>query len=466
MLRNMEDLTRRLGPDASRLGLLELITAGLNSNSPRSAPLASPGLSDVGTSTTGTGEEETLPGPTPEEQLFSDPLVQTELARVGLRLQMVLPFMAILMLKIMVDNFVSGVAVTVVVVCFIKLKYLFEGQLSLKDRSSRPVMLALLVCSSILCYGTLCYANTITHAGGVLERLTLRYPKDDASFFSLIWSCLVTDGVIQIMALTAKLLLVNIMDAAAVDCSKLSRQCRVGEGGAGGAACPRDAASSGPARSAFVALSSRLGLTELTGLVRRQVSGGGGSGSGANSGASSDVEEGGGAGNALGGWTEDTEVTDERVSRDYLLRLRVFTLVDILALVYRTLTPLPLWSRYFEAGPLFGTAFGVAYLCAKIIDLIWKSKGALKALRLFLSNSIEFGRYADEPGQNEECPICMELPSRPVTLDCNHAFCEVCISEWLNKEHTCPVCRAQVHCCSTSLGAVKRDAVNAFPIVF
>jgi hypothetical protein len=379
-------MTRRLGPDS--LGM----PPGFGS--PRSPVPGSPGPSDVGGTgtviTTGTGEEEMIPTLTPEEQLFGDPTVQTELARVGLRLQMVVPFMAILMLKIMVDNFVSGVTVVVVVAGFIRLKMAFEAQLAMKDRSSRPVMLALLLTSAALLYAV-CYTNAMTNAGGILERLTLRFPKEDASFFNLVWCCLVVDFVIQLMAVTAKLLLVNLMDAAAADCFKFStfQLCRAG---GTAAACPRDPTSSGPTRSAFVALSSRLGLSTLgsglTGLVRRQVSSGGSGGSVSSSGTSSDVEEGGGGAMGSVGERTDTEETDERVSRDYLLRLRVCTLVDIIALVYRTLTPLPLWSRYFEAGPLFGTAFGVAYLCAKVLDLTWKSKGALKALRLFLSNSI------------------------------------------------------------------------------
>jgi hypothetical protein len=83
----------------------------------------------------------------------------------------------------------------------------------------------------------------------------------------------------------------------------------------------------------------------------------------------------------------------------------------------------------------------------------------------------EFGHYStddelrgreDAPG---DCPVCFDNPHRPVTLDCKHVFCEVCILEWLEKELTCPVCRAQVQYCSPMLHAVKTDAASTFPIL-
>lgn len=31
-----------------------------------------------------------------------------------------------------------------------------------------------------------------------------------------------------------------------------------------------------------------------------------------------------------------------------------------------------------------------------------------------------------------------------VALDCNHVFCEECISEWLERDKTCPMCRCNI----------------------
>lgn len=82
----------------------------------------------------------------------------------------------------------------------------------------------------------------------------------------------------------------------------------------------------------------------------------------------------------------------------------------------------------------------------------------------------EFGHYstAEELRGREDgsydCPVCFDNPHTPVTLDCQHIFCEVCILEWLEKEQTCPVCRAQVNCCNPLLQAVKTDAASTVPI--
>ena len=43
-----------------------------------------------------------------------------------------------------------------------------------------------------------------------------------------------------------------------------------------------------------------------------------------------------------------------------------------------------------------------------------------------------------------DCTICQDRLSDPVILRCNHIFCEDCVSEWLDRESTCPLCRAIV----------------------
>ena len=45
-----------------------------------------------------------------------------------------------------------------------------------------------------------------------------------------------------------------------------------------------------------------------------------------------------------------------------------------------------------------------------------------------------------------DCPICFEALETPLALSpCGHLFCEDCASEWLDREHTCPLCRASVN---------------------
>jgi len=47
----------------------------------------------------------------------------------------------------------------------------------------------------------------------------------------------------------------------------------------------------------------------------------------------------------------------------------------------------------------------------------------------------------------KSCPICMELVSAPIILECTHIFCGHCLLNWLNTKNNninCPTCRAKI----------------------
>ena len=56
--------------------------------------------------------------------------------------------------------------------------------------------------------------------------------------------------------------------------------------------------------------------------------------------------------------------------------------------------------------------------------------------------NISAPEYIDQLSTNNRCVICQEdnfsLPIRKTF--CNHLFCSDCISQWLKKHHTCPLC--------------------------
>jgi len=65
-----------------------------------------------------------------------------------------------------------------------------------------------------------------------------------------------------------------------------------------------------------------------------------------------------------------------------------------------------------------------------------------------------------------DCPICFDAlgdgtgrsPQTAVLEPCGHVFCEDCACEWLEREHTCPLCRAVV----AAPDEEYRDALKAF----
>ena len=51
----------------------------------------------------------------------------------------------------------------------------------------------------------------------------------------------------------------------------------------------------------------------------------------------------------------------------------------------------------------------------------------------------------EPPPQSFECPICFKdatIIHYVRTTPCGHRFCEPCISRWLQKHDTCPLCKA------------------------
>jgi len=75
-------------------------------------------------------------------------------------------------------------------------------------------------------------------------------------------------------------------------------------------------------------------------------------------------------------------------STDFLLKVRVCGLVDMLGLVYRTALPMPYWALYFYLCPTIGTVLRIFYIAAKFYDLSWKARGAAEAFMHFVTSKI------------------------------------------------------------------------------
>lgn len=87
------------------------------------------------------------------------------------------------------------------------------------------------------------------------------------------------------------------------------------------------------------------------------------------------------------------------------------------------------------------------------------------------TNFQEFGHYSTAQelqrcrDNSPDCPVCYDNHVKPVTLDCQHIFCEVCISEWLDKEKTCPVCRSEVRSTSPILSSMRDASAASYPLL-
>ncbi|KQK02870.2 RING finger and transmembrane domain-containing protein 2 [Brachypodium distachyon] len=136
--------------------------------------------------------------------------------------------------------------------------------------------------------------------------------------------------------------------------------------------------------------------------------------------------------------------------RSYRRQGQMLTIVEYFLLLYRALLPAPVWYRFFlnkEYGSLFSSLTTGLYLTFKLTSVVEKVQSFLTALRALSHKDFHYGSYATTEqiaAAGDMCAICQEKMHAPILLRCKHVFCEDCVSEWFERERTCPLCRALV----------------------
>ncbi|GAV67765.1 zf-RING_2 domain-containing protein [Cephalotus follicularis] len=129
---------------------------------------------------------------------------------------------------------------------------------------------------------------------------------------------------------------------------------------------------------------------------------------------------------------------------------QMLTLVEYSLLLYRALLPTPVWYRFFlnkEYGSLFSSLTTGLYLTFKLTTVVEKVQSFFAAIKALSRKEVHYGSYASTEQINaagDLCAICQEKMHAPILLRCKHIFCEDCVSEWFERERTCPLCRAVV----------------------
>ncbi|KAH7432777.1 hypothetical protein KP509_07G039400 [Ceratopteris richardii] len=136
--------------------------------------------------------------------------------------------------------------------------------------------------------------------------------------------------------------------------------------------------------------------------------------------------------------------------RNYRRQGQLLTFVEYVLLLYRVLLPTPVWYRFFlnkEYGSFFSSLITGLYLTFKLTSVVEKVHLFIASLKALLRREVQYGSYATAEEVNaagDLCAICQEKMHAPISLNCKHLFCEDCVSEWFERERTCPLCRAVV----------------------
>ncbi|XP_074311951.1 uncharacterized protein LOC141647596 [Silene latifolia] len=136
--------------------------------------------------------------------------------------------------------------------------------------------------------------------------------------------------------------------------------------------------------------------------------------------------------------------------RNYRRQGQMLTLVEYLLLLYRALLPTPVWYRFFlnkEYGSLFSSLMTGLYLTFKLTSVVEKVQSFFASIKALSRKEVHYGAHATSEqvtAAGDMCAICQEKMHAPILLRCKHIFCEDCVSEWFERERTCPLCRALV----------------------
>ncbi|XP_034026782.1 RING finger and transmembrane domain-containing protein 2 [Thalassophryne amazonica] len=132
-------------------------------------------------------------------------------------------------------------------------------------------------------------------------------------------------------------------------------------------------------------------------------------------------------------------------------RGKFYLLIEELSQLFRAVVPIKLWYKYIMGEDpsnsyLLGATLIIIYTLCKSFDICGRVTAIHKALIIFCSSQSygvrAGGQQCSEAG--DVCAICQADFKDPITLLCQHVFCEDCLSLWFDRERTCPLCRSTV----------------------
>uniref|UniRef100_A0A1I7Z5V8 RING-type domain-containing protein n=2 Tax=Steinernema glaseri TaxID=37863 RepID=A0A1I7Z5V8_9BILA len=138
---------------------------------------------------------------------------------------------------------------------------------------------------------------------------------------------------------------------------------------------------------------------------------------------------------------------------------RLYQWLEYTCIMYCNLLPFPQWLRYFNNVFFFILYILLKFCLSSKMIRCW----VLNTKCLFRLSTIGTIPTTEEIAKDDHCSICCSTFSQPIKLSCNHLFCEDCVTTWLDKQDTCPICRQKV---TTEDNNYKNGESQLFPTFY
>ncbi|CAF3502638.1 unnamed protein product [Rotaria socialis] len=125
-----------------------------------------------------------------------------------------------------------------------------------------------------------------------------------------------------------------------------------------------------------------------------------------------------------------------------------FSLLEYLSQFYISLLTIRPWLSFLlynnnQGNILFSSFLLFFYSTIKFYNL-YKSTVELRQSINKSFQNLPFPPVPINELRENMCPICQSEYQDPIILTCKHIFCEECVSSWLDRNASCPLCRSKL----------------------